>query len=132
MASFKATAKIGSVEFTDVIDCSYSLHRDIGATGQPTSQIYGGKIHLVVESSDNTGLVESMVNQYKPIDGTITFKKPDEDAKMKELKFTKGHIVSFIEEFSKDGKNPMIINVDIVAEKLNFGNAEITNMWKNV
>ncbi|MBS1588556.1 MAG: type VI secretion system needle protein Hcp [Bacteroidetes bacterium] len=132
MASFKATAKIGSVEFKDVIECSYSLHRDVAATGQPSSQIYGGKIDLVVESSDNTGIIESMVNQYKPIDGTITFKKSDEDAKMKELSFTKGHVVFFEENFSKDGNNPMFMKFTVSAEKIKIGNAEHENTWKNV
>jgi hypothetical protein len=40
-----------------------------------------------------------MVNQYKPIDGAITFKKDDEDAKMKEVNWTKGYITRFQEGF---------------------------------
>ena len=132
MASFKATAKIGNVEFNDVIECSYSLRRDVAATGQPSSQIYGGSISFVVESSDNTGIIESMVNQHKPIDGSITFKKPDEDAKMKELTFTKAHVVEFEETFSKDGDEPMVMRFTVSAETIKIGNAEHNNTWKNI
>jgi len=132
MASFKATAKIGSVEFNDIIECSYALHRDVAATGQPSSQIYGGQINMAVESSDNTGVIESMVNQHRPIDGSITFKKPDEDAKMKELTFTKGHVVKFEETFSKDGDQPMVMRFTVSAESIKIGNAEHQNTWRNV
>ena len=97
--SFKATLKIGSKEF-DVISCSYALHREVDGKGRPASVVYGGTIDLGIESTDDTSIIEAMVNnQHKPLDGTITFKKSDEDAKMKELSFEKGYVVKFSESF---------------------------------
>ena len=84
--AFKAQLKLGSKEF-DVISCNYALHKEVDAKGRPASILYGGIINLTVESTDDTSIIESMVNQYKPIDGTVTFKKGDEDAKMKEVSF---------------------------------------------
>jgi hypothetical protein len=126
--AFKAQAKIGSKAF-DVISCSYGLTRDVDAKGRPSSGLYGGTINLLVESTDDTSLIESMVNQYKPVDGTITFKKSDEDAKMKELSFEKGYIVNYQESFSNDGSSPMIINFTVSAQKIKVGNAEHKNDW---
>ena len=127
--AFKAQLKIGSNEF-DVISCNYALRRDVDGKGRPSSVVYGGTIDLVVESSEDTSIIEGMVNnQYKPLDGTITFKKSEEDAKMKELSFTKGYIVSFHEDFSTLDKKPMLISFTISAQTLKIGSAEHKNDW---
>ena len=91
--AFKALCKIGSKEF-DVISCDYAFRRDVDPKGRPASGLYGGTVNLTVESTDDTSIIESMVNQYKPIDGTVTFQKGDEDAKMKEVTFEKAYVVA--------------------------------------
>jgi hypothetical protein len=71
-----------------------------------------------------------MVNsQFKPFDGTVTFKKTDEDAKMKELSFKNGYIVHYSEGIDTNGVNPMIIKFTISAESIKLGNAEHENRW---
>ena len=89
---FKATVEIGRKEL-DVLKCDYEFRRDVDSKGKPSSGVYGGTINLSVESTDDTSIVESLVNQYKPIDGTITFKKSDENAKMKEVSWEKGYFI---------------------------------------
>ncbi|MBS1549764.1 MAG: type VI secretion system needle protein Hcp [Bacteroidetes bacterium] len=127
--SFKATLKIGSKEF-DVISCSYSLHREVDGKGRPASVVYGGTIDLGVESTDDTSIIEAMVNnQHKPLDGTITFKKSDEDAKMKELSFEKGYVVKFSESFDTIDSQPMMINFTVSAQTIKVGGAEHKNDW---
>lgn len=126
--AFKAQLKLGSKEF-DVISCNYSLRRDVDAKGRPASGLYGGTINLALESSDDTSVIESMVNQYKPIDGTVTFKKSDEDSKMKEVTFEKGYIINFAESFDIIGSQPMLINFTVSAQKIKIGNAEHKNDW---
>lgn len=93
--SFNAKLKFGSKDNIDVLACDYSLRRDVDAKGRPASGVYGGTINLTVESTDDTSIIEAMVNQYKPVDGSITFKKSDEDSKMKELTFEKGYVIAF-------------------------------------
>ena len=127
--SFNAKLKFGGKDNIDVLHCDYALSRDVDAKGRPSSGVYGGRINLVVESTEDTSIVESMVNQYKPVDGAITFKKSDEDAKMKELSFEKGYVVSFAESLSVEGAQPMHISFTISAEKIKIGNAEHKNEW---
>jgi hypothetical protein len=70
-----------------------------------------------------------MVNQYKPVDGAVTFKKSDEDAKMKELSFEKAYVISFQESIDVKGSKPMQMDFTISAEKIKIGNAEHKNEW---
>jgi len=127
--SFKALLKIGSKEF-DVISINYSLHREVDGKGRPASIVYGGTINIGVESTDDTSIIEAMVNnQHKPLDGKITFKKSDEDAKMKELEFQKGYVVKFMESFDTVNSQPMIINFTVSAQTIKIGGAEHKNDW---
>ena len=127
--SFKATLKIGSKEF-DVISCSYSLQRDIDAKGRPAGIVMGGTVNLTVESTEDTSIIESMVNnQHKPLDGTVTFKKSDEDAKLKELSFQKGYVVSFAESFETIGSQPMLTSFTVSSQTIKIGGAEHKNDW---
>ena|SRR5688572_16066116 len=127
--SFKAQLKMGSKEF-DVIACSYALHREVDGKGRPAGIVCGGTIDLSVESTDDTSIIESMVNnQHKPVDGTITYKKSDEDAKLKELSFEKGYVVRFAESFDTIGSQPMLINFTVSAQTIKIGSAEHKNDW---
>ncbi|MBS7566732.1 type VI secretion system needle protein Hcp [Mucilaginibacter sp. Bleaf8] len=127
--AFKARINIGSREF-DVLQCSYALSRDVDAKGRPSSGVYGGTIQVEVESTEDTSVIESMVNnQYKPLSGVITFKKSEEDAKMKELSFEDGYIIQYNEGLSIVGNAPMSLSFVISARKLKVGNAEHENDW---
>ena len=75
--AFRATLSFAGKEF-DVLDCTYSLKRDVDSKGRPSSNIYGGQIRLHVESTDDTSILENMTNQFKPHSGSIVFKKGDE------------------------------------------------------
>ena len=126
--AFKATLAIGSKEF-DVLKCDYELRRDVDSKGRPSSGVYGGIINLSVESTDDTSIVESLVNQFKPVDGKITFKKSDEDAKMKELSWEKGYFVHLREGIDITGNQPMQIDFTVSAQTIKIGNAEHKNDW---
>jgi hypothetical protein len=125
---FKATLKIGSKEY-DVLKCDYELTRDVDTKGRPSSGVYGGTVNLSVESTDDTSIVESLVNQFKPVDGKVTFKKSDEDAKLKELSWEKGYFIKFKEFFNISGNQPMLIDFTVSAQTIKIGNAEHKNDW---
>ncbi|PTS94628.1 type VI secretion system needle protein Hcp [Pedobacter sp. HMWF019] len=127
--AFKTRVTLGSKEY-DVLQCSYSLNRDVDAKGRPSSGVYGGTIHLEVESTEDTSVIESMVNnQYKAFAGTIVFKKGEEDAKMKELHFEDAYIIQYNEGIAVNDNTPMTLSFVISARKLKIGNAEHTNDW---
>jgi hypothetical protein len=127
--SFKAKLELGGKKF-DVLHCSYTFRRDVDAKGRPSSGVYGGTVQLEVESTDDTSVLESMINNvYKAVKGKIIFQKREEDAKMKELDFEDAYIIQYSESLDVVGSNPMTINFVISARKLKMGNAEHVNEW---
>ena len=126
--AFRATLKIAGKEY-DVLDCSYKLERDVDSKGRPSSNIYGGKIKVHVESTEDTTVLEQMVNQFKPMPGSILFKKGDEEAKMKELEWENGYIVSYEEDIDIVGSKPMTIKIEVSAQVLKVGNAQFEQNW---
>lgn len=129
--SFRASLSIGGSEM-DVLYCDYKLSRDTDAKGRPSSGVYGGRITFEIESTEDTSVIETMVNsQFKPFEGTITFKKTDEDAKLKELTFKNAYIVFFQETLDVKGNVPMVVRFTISAEELSLGNATHENRWPN-
>jgi len=127
--AFKARLNFSGKDY-DVLTCSYALNRDVDSKGRPSSGIYGGTIDIEIESTEDTSIIESMVNnQYKPIAGTLLIKKSDEDAKMKEVSFEDGYIVKYSEGIDITGSAPMSLKFVISARKLKLGNAEHVNDW---
>ncbi|HMG09387.1 MAG TPA: type VI secretion system tube protein TssD [Mucilaginibacter sp.] len=127
--AFKARLNFSGKDY-DVLTCSYALNRDVDSKGRPSSGIYGGTIDIEIESTEDTSIIESMVNnQYKPIAGTLLIKKSDEDAKMKEVTFEDGYIVKYSEGIDITGSAPMSLKFVISARKLKLGSAEHVNDW---
>ncbi len=127
--AFKATLTFSGKEY-DVLTCSYNLYRDVDMKGRPTSGVYGGKIDVTVESNDDTSVIEGMVNnQFKAVTGSLTIKKQDEDAKMKEITFTDAYIVSYSESIHAYSDSPMTLNFQISARTIKIGNADHENDW---
>lgn len=127
--AFKAQLSMSGKQY-DVLSCTYALNRDVDPKGRPASGVYGGTIDIQVESTDDTSVVEAMVNnQYKPISGNVVFKKSEEDAKMKEIDFDDAYIVKYTEGINATGSDPMTYTFTISARKIKLGNAEHVNDW---
>ena len=52
--AFRSSLNLGGKEY-DVLECNYSLKRDVDSKGRPSSNIYGGKITVRVESTGDNG-----------------------------------------------------------------------------
>ena len=126
--AFRSTLNLGGKEY-DVLDCNYSLRRDVDSKGRPSSNIYGGRITVRVESTEDTTILETMVNQFKPFNGSIIFKKGDEESKMKELTFENAYIIEFSEGINIVGSAPMSICVTISAQIIKIGGAAYEENW---
>lgn len=127
--AFKARLNLGAKEY-DVLNCSYSLNRDVDHKGRPSSGVYGGTIDIEVESTEDTSIIESMVNnQYKPLTGNLLIKKSEEDAKMKELSFEDAYIIRYSEGIRVNDQTPMSLRFTISARTLKLGNAQHVNDW---
>ncbi|GHT13524.1 hypothetical protein FACS189426_18560 [Bacteroidia bacterium] len=126
--SFRANLSFEGKEF-DVLKCHYSIEREVDSKGRPSSNLYGGKIYITVESTTDVSIIEKMATQFKPNTGTITFKKNDEDAKMKDLKWENGYIVGYKEGIEIVGEIPMSTEFVISAQKLTIGEANFEQNW---
>jgi hypothetical protein len=127
--AFRAELTISGQQY-DVLNCSFSMSRDTDAKGRPSSNVHGGRITLEIESTSDTSLIEAMVNnQFKALEGSVVFKKTDEDAKMKELSFKNAYIVYYQEAFHALGEMSMTIKFTLSAEVIQLGYAEHVNRW---
>ncbi len=127
--AFKARLNFAGKEY-DVLACNYTLNRDVDPKGRPSSGVYGGTIDVEIESTEDTSIIEAMVNsQFKPVAGSVLIKKSEEDAKMKELNFEDAYIVKYSEGINIVGNDPMKYRFTISARKLKLGNAEHVNDW---
>lgn len=126
--AFRATLQLAGKDY-DVLDCDYRLERDVDTKGRPASNVYGGKVSVKVESTEDTSILEQMVNQFKPISGSIVFKKGDEEAKMKELIWENGYIVEFEESIDVVGSRPMTTSFTVSAQVLKMGGAQFEQNW---
>lgn len=129
MGSFRATLALGGKEF-DVLYSNYEFSRNTDSKGKPSSNILGGRVNVMIESTEDTSVIEAMLNsQFKPVEGKITYKKTDEDAKMKEVEFKNAYIVHFKETLDVNNDVPMTIAITFSAEEITVGNAALDNRW---
>ena len=129
MGSFRASIALGGKEF-DVLATEYVFSRDTDKKGKIASGVYGGRVTVTIESTADTSIIEAMLNsQFKSVEATITFKKSEEDAKMKELIVKNAYIVHYKESLNVSGDVPMTITFTLSAEEMSLGTAEIDNRW---
>ncbi len=127
--AFKARLQFSGKEY-DVLQADYSFNRDVDSKGRPSSSVYGGTINIEVESTEDSSVVEAMVNnQYKPISGILLIKKSDEDAKMKEIIFEDGYIIQYEEGINIVGAHAMTYKFSISARSITIGNATNEQDW---
>ena len=129
MGSFRASFEFGGNEY-DVLYSNFEFSRNTDSKGKPSSNVLGGRVHLVIESTEDTTVIESMLNgQFKPVEGQIVFKKTDEDAKMKEVTFKNAYVVNYKETLDVTNDVPMRIDVTFSAEEISVGDAILDNRW---
>ena len=129
MGSFRASFEFGGNEY-DVLYSNFEFSRNTDSKGKPSSNVLGGRVHLVIESTEDTTVIESMLNgQFKPVEGKIVFKKTDEDAKMTEVTFKNAYVVNYKETLDVTNDVPMRIDVTFSAEEISVGDAILDNRW---
>src|ERR1700730_3072900 len=84
-------------------DANYHFHQGINQHGKPNSAVFGGQIHFVVQSTEDTIFAEWMVDHSKTMDGKILFYDADGNKEMKTIEFTNGYCVKYAEIFDGNG-----------------------------
>jgi hypothetical protein len=129
MGSFRASLSLGGKEF-DVLYSDYAFSRDTDKKGMPSSNVYGGLVTLEIESTEDSSVVEAMLNsQFKSIEATISFKKTEEDSNLKQVIVKNAYLVYYKETLDVNGDVPMKIRFTLSAEEIEIGNAIINNRW---
>ena len=127
--AFRASFKFSDSKEFDVLNWNIQFNRDVDPKGRPSSGIYGGKIVVEVESTPDTIVLDKMFKEYQPVNGSIVFKKADEDAKMKELTFENGYVVKYREALCVANEYPMTITFEISAQKVAIEAATFEQNW---
>ena len=126
--SFKAQLKVAGKVY-NVLNITYGLFQETDATGRPSTITRGGKIDVVVEGTGATDLFEWMTNSFERKDGSIVFFKRDNEATLKELKFTEGYLVKHKEKFNSTGENPLTEQFTISARSISMGGGIYESAW---
>lgn len=71
---FNATLKFKGKEF-DVRYVDYLIERDVDAKGRPASHLYGGLVRMIIESTEDTTILENMVTQFNLTVGLLNTRK---------------------------------------------------------
>ena len=112
----------------DILSCSYAFSRNTDHKGKPVSDTSGGTVSLALESTEESDLLETMLNkQDTPQTVTIDFQQSESTASMKKIELKEAFIVSFSESFS-DG-SPMVYQVTLSAKEMTIGKAKLLNDW---
>ncbi|RZJ90207.1 MAG: phage tail protein [Chryseobacterium sp.] len=126
--SFKSILKVAGKNY-NVLSVNYGLFQETDATGRPSTVTRGGKIDITVESTGETDLFEWMTNSFERKDGSVVFYKRDNDATLKELKFSEAYLVKHKEKFDSTGENPLIETFTISAREIEMGTGKYINEW---
>jgi hypothetical protein len=125
--AYKASLKMAGKEF-DILSCSYAFSRNTDHKGKPVSDTSGGTVNLALESTEESDILETMLNkQDSPQTVTIDFQQSESTASMKKIELKEAFIISFSESFS-DGA-PMVYQITLSAKEMKIGNAELKNDW---
>ena len=74
--AFRASLELNNKEF-DVLYSNYEFSRNTDPKGMPSSSVLGGRVKATIESTEDTSVIEAMLNSpFKPVEGKIIYKKP--------------------------------------------------------
>ncbi|MBC3788300.1 type VI secretion system tube protein TssD [Spirosoma utsteinense] len=128
MSSFGATLKVDDQEY-DVMSCNYSFGQSTDDKGRPASNVQGGNIFVQIAANDQDSLLGWMVDPYKKTNGTIIFKRIDQDSTFKEVQFEDGYCVGYSESFNSTNSSVMTLSLNISARKITVGSATHESVW---
>ena len=133
--AFKGTLHLGQGkdEKYNLLRFSYTLNQRINPeNGRPTSIAKGGILHATVETSNNTKLLEWMLDPSMVKNGTIQIDDRAIDGKsMRTIEFNDAFCVNYNEVFNAVNSQPMISELIISARCLNFSAGSTSLMLQN-
>ena len=114
-----------------VRNCTYGLRQKVDENGRPASQVMGGTIDIEIESSDDTNIIDWMINRTGKKSGKIEFSKTDEEGVLKTIEFEDAFLTSFKENMDAISNMPMTESLKLSAKKLTVNGVSHENVWES-
>jgi hypothetical protein len=127
---FKALLKMEGKEY-NVLQCNYEMDREVDQSGRPSTDVRGGTVSVVVESSQDTRFFDWMIDGYSQKDGEVEFYKRNDPSPAKVLKFEEAYMVRCGEAFDitgSDKSQPMVERFTVSARKITLGGT-LEKVW---
>lgn len=115
MSSFSATLKVNGKNYK-LHSSHFSAVQMITAEGKPASRARAGEIVVSLILGDDTSLLEWMLDSYKRMDGSITYRKTNENSTLKELTFKQAFCTSYSESFAANSSEDTVVTLCFVGE----------------
>lgn len=136
MPSFSATlslssTKTGNIGDFDVLRCRINTGRPHDTAGLPTGRIRAVVLELDIVISEKEVVIASVFDNNDLVKGTIEFKKIDEDAKFRTVKFDKSWIVEYDELFEPASSNSMVLTIKITTGTVEIDGVSTSAVWSN-
>lgn len=124
----------GFTKEREVMMVTYTFNQATDKEGQMTGIPRGGKITIRVKALNdgNPELMNWMVQQALPKNGSIDFLKTTDNTKMKSIEFTDAYCVDYREYWEDkvgDGSNAHYEEIVISCREIKNGNVVYTNEW---
>jgi hypothetical protein len=112
-----------------LLEFNYSFSQNTDSFGRPCSDIQCGFIHLLVDATFNTALVEKISDSSNPLKGKIFYYDIISDRKIKEIEFSNGYIIFYEEIFNAEGSILCKEKLIISAQNVQVGKVKFQNNW---
>jgi Hemolysin coregulated protein Hcp (TssD) len=126
--SFLAKLEIDG-ETMNVLEFQCNITQETDKSGKPSSDVNGGVVRIIVESSKTTTLWDWGVSHALTKNGKLTFFRRDATSKMRELEFNEAYCISYEEKFLSDSNSPMQIEFSISAKEIIMNGSKYTRNW---
>ncbi|MBS7229585.1 hypothetical protein KHA90_00990 [Flavobacterium psychroterrae] len=127
--SFLAKLELDNAVF-NVLEFDVIFEQGTNNNGKPANKTKGGKIKLVIESTQTDLFSDWMISQTSTKDGRIIFYRRDAMSTMKNVVFKKAFCIYFHKRFRSEGVSPMTTEILITSKEIKLGNTLFENNWK--
>ncbi|WP_452227761.1 MULTISPECIES: type VI secretion system tube protein TssD [unclassified Lacinutrix] len=125
--SFLAKLSIDDQEY-NVLSFSFDVAQQVHhGSSRPTGMPTINHLHILIESSSNSGFFAWSISPYEQKDGEIIFYKRDAMASSRTLKFTGAFCINYNESFENNSKTPMSTSLVLAVESLELDDSLYQN-----
>jgi hypothetical protein len=109
---------------------SLDISQEVDDLGRPASASRGGIIKMEMDTLKDEVIIDWVMDPNKQLNGSITFYRTDETAKLKEISFENAYCTELREKYLGAAfADRMVTLITVSAEKISIGSVEMDNQW---